>query len=524
MKSRLQSHRNEASPSLFHTSYGVANPVTLQLSLTKVVSKDELSIRAAMSALLHERHHWLQTIGTLGGIFHYLLLDQQALIVQSLLSHEKSLGIDDLPLADGRFADSADILQWEHVEYIRRVFWGARRGDIRVFENDRYGLDFPAVTQLLRRMLFIAVEGSEDARQALSNWNVAGSRISRRPTLLDSSGWALGARHLMEDSARVTEIFRLARYGQDVRLLDEIDDAPTSNKFTGIYGKARSLFYSTVRNVSPGIDTKTPVSEMVFNYICDAALNRIYPPAGPAQGEFIDDVWNPATYMVFLCRGLSGFDLRRKVDVYDASQVRRLIFELDHHLDDALGGLIGSSRALTRATTKKIFSGIEAESVADELFRVDETGWPRAKSWHGRLSYVLALSKAALSLRETHPELFIFPACHYVSDRAYFHELFDPVAPPLVLYGDSGIAPGPDKQTGWMEYFLCDAIMYELLRGMVMSDPNDLQRKIAPYAKICFGVEAGRSLVEAVVRLFFGDRPVCDDFLRGLQMAWSNEP
>lgn len=513
MNSRLISHRNEANPSLFHTTYGITNPITLQLSLTEFNPSDEAAARAAMGALLHERQHWLQTIGTSAGLFHYLILDQQAHLVQAILAREKQLAPSDLPLISGQFAQAGELFAWERIECIRRIFWGARRGDIRILEEVQNPLRFTAMTELLKDLFITAVNGSHDAISYFDSvWPKAGNRIGSPPKLLDDRmGWGLGARHIMEDAARVTEVFHLAQYGQPI---------PIQDYFTGVYGKARTLFYQ-VMGYNPLFQGISPISEIVFSYVCDVALNRLYPPIGPADGSAIDDVWNPATYLAYLTRRLADFDLRRSLDVYDPMQVRQLILELDSHLDRNLGGDLSQLRILTRHAVDAIFRDLDHEVLSGQLFEVDSTGWPRAASWHGRLTYMLALAKAAFSLRETYPEIFVFPVCHYVTSRERFHQLYDPIASPLIRYGAKGIAPSPGKPEGWLEYFLCDALMYDLLRRMVMYGPDELVTTIAPYTQIYPGHQFGQPLVEAILRLFFGTRPVGKYITDTLKASWS---
>lgn len=513
LNSRLQSHRREASPGLFHTAYGSVSPISLQLTLADPVADDSAAAAKLMGAMLHERHHWLQNIGTPAGMFHYLILERQAILIQAVLAREKQLSVDDMPLCEGRLKDTLELKLWDHLELVRRMLWGARRGDISVLQEHLGAANFEEVSAQIGQLLLVAVEGADGARSHLDLMlEIAGGTAASGPILFDSGGWGLGARHLMEDAARTSEVARLIAYGSHGdEPLATISDLVVGKYFTGMYGKAKSLFYPRLARLYPS-GTGTRATELAFEYLCDVSLRGAYPPFAPAAGGFLSADWNPGAQFAFMLRHLAGFDLHQRVELFDPVDVRGFLADLHAHLNEQTDGFLDASDALAEHTAVSALGTLNSMQVADSLFELREN-WPFAKSWHGRLSYMLSLSKEALRIRSENPELFVFPACHYVADRQKFHELYDPIASPLVRYPNTGeksggIGPSPGKPEGWMEYFICDAIMYDLLRGMVMQTPDQLVEMVYPYIHTLHGTKSGLSLAEASLNLFFKSRPI----------------
>lgn len=484
MSSRLTSHLNESSPTLFHSGLGSVDPVAVRLELTRGHTDDasHADTITMLAALLHERHHWLQHIGTSAGLFGSVLLELQSALIGTGVPLG-ALRAEDLPLLRQEDRFPGPLLAWERLEATRRFYFGCRPGDIETLTSEGRHPLWRELADMLEPVIGIGLTdltGFREVRAALAK-----SQPPRSEALRDA-GWSVGAKHLMEGAARQTEMFRLL----DAAVTTTGEFALPAHFYTGVYGVARGLFDS----IAP---MRTAAAEIGFAFACDLALNCLSPPLFPFPA------YNPGTYFGHVAHRLASFRFDRSVDVTDPAAVRALLAELTEHAGD---DLVTPTRLKHRMITR-FLGHLHPDEVAGQLFTLSGHNLPVPTGPSVRMRYELALATHAERLRAQAPELFVFPSAPYLSDRAAFRELFEQVQPPLVAYGDSGIVP-TRRVPGWLEFFLATGVHYELLRAMVMCDVQQIAARLVPYVRSVFGHEHGMAVIRQVIDGVFQRGPV----------------
>ncbi len=485
--SRMQSYRYPENLRLLHSGLGSVNPVTAQLELTVDSSgmrshKDRIR---HLSALLHERHHWLQHVGTLAGVTNRMLLELQAGTVAHSVDF-RDLEVEDLPLLKSKDPRHNDTLRaWEETEAVRWLVFGSRASDYQTLQQDGRQADFGRVVQPVQE-LALALEDSPVIAGVLRPLFAQFEPGDyRRLILVPHNGRLVGAKHLMETAARLSEVFRAEDLAETLgsRHYDR------SNLWSGEYAVIRSIWdeYSDLeRNVA---------TEVGLAYACDLALNGQFPPIYPLLGSVVEDAWTPGARFVMAVGHLKTFPFPAKLDPYDPHAVRTLIRSLDDHCE--------SAGWVTGATIAPIMSAAWGNSGPDEyaplLYQIRAGHLvPKASA---TMQYYARLSGRAFHLRMESPELFIFPVCRYVHDRADFRAQFQQVQPPLVRYGDDGVGP-TSGQPGWLDYWVMTGILGEVLRGVVYNSVDTMAADLSPF-QIALGW--GGDWMEHYIRKGLGD-------------------
>ncbi|MFR9723901.1 hypothetical protein ACL02R_11130 [Streptomyces sp. MS19] len=503
MRSRLKSHLTEVSPTAFHSGLGRVDPVAVRLELARGFGEEgsHEDRVALLAALLHERHHWLQHVGTNAGLFGTLLLEFQTGMVEHVPLEELRAG--DLPLLahEERYADALG--RWERLEATRRLFFGCRRGDLEVLARDGRAPLWREIVPLIGEAMGTLLADSPRLRKYRAFLDSPDSHLPITPEVLEVNGWSVGARHLMEGAARQSETHRLLR----AALLDHRDARAAAEEFafdlsrhrTGVYGVARTVFDQFVR-------TPTAAADIGFAYACDLALNACAPPLYP----FVP--LNPGVLFAHVAQRLGGFRFDRMLDFTDPLAARELIAELTEHLR---GGDPDLSQALDirRVLVESVLGHLRPDEVAGRIFTDRGPGrLPEPTGPSSRLRYLLALTAEAERIRADAPEFFVFPSASFTADRAAFRETFARIGPPLVSYGPGGMT-ATRRDPGWGEFFLAAGLHYEVLRGVVMLDAEALGAGLAPY------VTAGGGLVRTVLTGALRGAPVAEVIWRHAEAA-----
>lgn len=503
VRSRLRSHRAEASPSLFHSSLGSVDPLSVRLEIGDVPAPGDGYERYmdTLSALLHERHHWLQHVGTSAGLFGSILLEMQGgLILGSVPLGD--LWVDDLPLLESEQKFSEALRTWEHLEATRRLFFGCRLGDFKALIDTGRTPLFQSLLPFVEEM----VEGVYGPSPHLSEQvdhlrSLAGSLEKFKGPLLKQSGWTVGARHLMEGAARQAEIFRRLDLEHRRHVEESVDGGPlvinVDEYYAGIYGVARKIFNLAVETVSTA-------AEVGFAFACDLALNVPCPPVTPFPVD------NPGVFYFKICHALRDFRFDRSFDLYDPAQVRSLLEELADHV-----GNLSVVAEVKRRTFTSYFGHLDPEELAGNLFEVSKGNLPRPMGG-ARLKYVTALGVLAERVRADVPDMFVFPVASYCDDRGAFRKQFNRIQPPLVSYGTNGIAPTRDV-FGWLEYFLALAVQNEVGRSLVMFDVGGVAARLAPLVRSIGGEEHGRAVVRRSLAETFGGAPLAEEIWKRVE-------
>jgi hypothetical protein len=495
VRSRLNSHLTESSPTLFHSGLGSVDPVAVRLEMThwpgNGASYDEHI--AAVSALLHERHHWLQHVGTSAGLFSSLLLELQASTIAGGVPLD-ALRASDLPLLRHEERFASPLLVWERLEATRRLYFGCRPADFEVLADEGRGPFWRDLAPLFDPAIEAVLADASDMAKFLAVRNAPDLHVEVGTTFVRDAGWSVGARHLMEGAARQSEVFRLLSGALDRYQGDEPFRFALNPHYTGIYGVARKMFFNAVR-------APTAAAEIGFAFACDLALNCLSPPLYPFPPH------NPGTYFGHVITKLASFRFDRVVDAFNPQQVRALLEELTEHAGD---DLVVPTR-FKRDMMNRFLGHLHPDEVAQQMFTVTGNDYmPVPTGSAVRLRYEFALSAQAEHLRAQAPEVFVFPVAPYTDDRAAFRALFEQIQPPLLSYGASGISPSR-PMPGWLEFFLATAVQREVYRGMVMFDVAGIGARLAPYVRSALGREHGLAVVHRVLRGVFHNGPIAED-------------
>lgn len=500
----IDSLRDGCPTSLFHSGLGSVSPVALTLELTAVPDDSEQSldvVAGALGALLHERHHWLQHVGTVVGVFSSLLIELQAGIAIGAVPLDE-IGPGDLPLLTSRWTDEPGLIFWRRVEATRRMVIGCRRNDFEILERNGFPPEFTLLSKSLRTMVADVASGSDTLAALLDRWNDFLVEPNERPAVIEERGRLFGARYLMEGAARRSEMFRIA----DLWMKDHRGPYDASALFAGDYGVADSVFRSQVAQWSPA-------TEVGFAFACDLALNGFYPPIAPASGDAVTPGWAPGVCFAYVCSLLKGFPFGdHQIDLYDPEEVRALLDALADHVGDSFAMPHAGMADLVQAS----FGHLDAETEAARVFRLVDGELPEPTRQGSRIRYGLAQMATAYRLRREMPELFVFPVCWYVADRKRFREHFDRIQPPLLSYGGRGIAPSR-PETGWLEFFLAAAVTHEAIRGALVCEPDDLASRLLPFARSYGGDEHGRSVLQRALWHTFRGGPLADDLWQRME-------
>jgi hypothetical protein len=496
-KASLSSYHSEScAPTLFHTSLGKVNALSGSLHLHNDWQDGDPAenTSANLAALLHERHHWVQSLATDAGIFHMLLLEMQASVVASRIPVQE-LTADQFPLLTRFSHDEQTLHLWERIEAVRRAVFGCRKPDMQHLLDRRIS-PFPHhLVGLMEDVLFGVLDTPPDnpvriVWESMKEMPVEDG-VGLPALVSTSAGSLLGARHLMECSARIAESIKLSSDWIRRKTGDENYDL--SPLFTGIYGEA-----ITAAQESSG----KPLNLITLAYACDFALCSAYPPVLPPTRAVMNLAWLPGARFVRAMNELADFDDSESVNFQSPEDVRTRIRQMDEFMTDRTGY---SGSAVLVACMEKLGIPAPAE-VATCLFTVEDGSIPHPATPGSKLRYWMSLASEACRLRTDNPEFVVFPAATYLKSRPEYHSMFDRIQPPLLSYGNRGIS-GTRDIDGWLEFFLAAAFEYEIGRGIVYSNLRQLAGVMVDYYHGLSGYQGGPDAFEYLVRNACRDAP-----------------
>ena len=468
-----------------------------------------------LGALLHERHHWLQCISTTSGIALTVLLELRSSSIPSMLD-AKALVPDDIPLlrfAPARYERGSDAALtrgkqgaaelWETVEILRRLVTGARKGDVECLLQAGKYPSFKTTSEMIKPMLIEALREKEAGANLAKLWahwhdldqkrKQENDRVMRN---LAHRGWSVGARHFLECGARVNEALLIASR------LSRGAPVNVDPLFEGVYGVANEMFYRE-------LGEPTLSKEVALAWACDTALQGTLPPVAP----FLAYAGTPpAFFFLAIVDALRDFEFpASEPDVTEPESVRRYIQELERHLAERKPE-VSQQLTMNLTLSAKLLDHLDQEAAARNMFDSEDGGLPALIDGTSRLTYFLACSAAALRLRRQSPEFFSLPVCFYLNDRSKFHELFDPLAPPLVRYTGKGVFP-TRKIKGWPEFFSAFAVQHELLLWLAVGPPDGFKAAITPYLETPAGPDWSRFVLRIATESIFEDSPIAEHVL-----------
>ncbi len=487
---RLQSYKNDAESLRLRSNHGSFDPTAVLIELggnsldpEEITSEEEA--RRINSILLHERHHWLQHVGTTGGIYNSILLQFEMGVISSTPGLE-TLTEEDIPLLRSAHPERRRIVEiWELCEQVRRAFFGCRIGDYRELDT---GIALPTrtLTDALANHIQKCVPGPSGLPLSFPQFPKEAFQGGDGYAVPQHRSWVVGIRHLMEFSARVSEITKLV---VDATLLGD-KRLDVSSLLAGIYTVAYDIFLKACGTAERSMTTLVTAAT-----VCDIALNGCHFPIGPALLQ------SPGLLFAQLSKEMHGFDFRRAVVVNVSSTVRDLVDAIYQHLEDRTGV---DWKATTLATSG-LFGHLTPFDMGAPFEGVRAEGRPH--TFPNAIEWLAPLWGKSANIRTDHPELFILPACIYTDDRHRFHHLFDEIAPPAVkrlgtLRGTRPIDPG------WVPWMLQFSIEADLLRGMVYLDSSALATTLARHVQSLSGNSATRegSLSAVFHSVYFASR------------------
>lgn len=471
---RLQSYKNDADSLRLRSNHGSFDPTAVLIELggnsqdpEETTSEDEA--RRINSILLHERHHWLQHVGTTGGIYNSVLLQFEMGVISSTPGLE-TLTEEDIPLLRSTQPERRRIVEvWELCEQVRRAFFGCRIGDYQELD---IGIALPTrtLTDALADQIKECIPGPSGLPLSLPQFPKEAFQGGGGYAVPQHRSWVVGIRHLMEFSARVSEITKLAV--DATRLRDKSLDV--SSLLAGIYTVAYDIFLNACGTAERSMTTLVTAAT-----VCDISLNGCHFPIGPALLQ------SPGLLFTQLSGEMRGFDFRRPVVVNVPSTVRDLIDAIHQHLEDRTG----IDWKDTTLATSGLFSHLTPFDMSAPLKRVRLEG--QSHTFPNAIEWLAPLWGKSASIRINHPELFTLPACIYTDDRHQFHHLFDEVAPPAISYlgtlrGTRSVDPS------WVPWILQFSIEADLLRGIVYLNSSELATTLARHVRSLSGDSMAR--------------------------------
>ena len=458
------------------SSLGFFDPESLSISVESDPrsDRDDYVLHAAMAALLHERTHWLQFVGTPVGLSTvYLGAIQTSVVFNNFLSEARSAGVraEAFPLLDsGALTDGARAA-WLGVEHLQLAVLGG-----------------PATLEEAFKGVSVQAEGTSQLARSLADQVLHHSTVYKTiqdhswqegifatPSKLIAVGdrcTLVGASQLMETSGRVNELIRLA-LGQRRMVWDAYFGPP--------YSHARDMFYAiTKTDTSAGLD-------FALCILADWALALPLPPTLPliTPLDTVDSF--PGSLFGFLASRLDTSAIPEAIDLHTPEWADEQAQAIYAQISSASG--LWTPLDIAR-DMRAMYGCMEEVDLMTDLYSppVDPAGLPTAKDGVGRPRFMTKRAYDAAGLRLRHPAFFACPALVYARNRDEFHEYFDVLRPPLWSTGYGKWIPTADDQ-GWFLYFLGGAIQHDIATLSVLYGCGELAAKLA--ARYPYILEAG---------------------------------
>lgn len=492
--------KNNASHSLFGT-VGLFRPTALSLLLELGDWKADTShLLTSSSALLHERVHWLQHIGTSFGAFSAFMAEFQAGLVWSYVQENTDkIGPHFLPLLDQDSAkDDPRILAWLGLEELHFILSGA----ISTQELDGlYSGHTPVESLGIFRNLCVdnivrLSQGIPEVADLLSA-SLTNPPLNFSPfNLFVSEGVVFGAHHLLEGAARLNEYLSLKTLlkselpGYPTYTIDDMKvkiwhflDQKFNYKYTldlnqdtffhGVYGNARRLFYEH-SGASPCYR-----ADIVFATIVDCALNPPLPPLTTLQvtEELPSHILTPSLRFAEMVKAARDFDLQ--------SDFRPGTNSVQQIVSDFYAFLEEKRIAVTPQRVVKdglaLLGAMQLTTIPDDLYELSPKGLPKPKGTVGRLTFIAKRIYEAMKIRTEQPAFFTLPFDMYLRDPHQFHVLMESIDLPLWSHGSE--LKSTSETPGWFEYFFRAALEQDICRWMVYCDATELSKRAAKYIR-----------------------------------------
>jgi hypothetical protein len=443
-----------------------------------------------MSALLHERMHWLQFVGTGVGQFSAWLSALQGGMLFGDLNGEQPLGVDDLPLLDSPRISANRRALWFGCERVYTVVFGGPRSYFELLEMHSDGIPAGTIGDGLRRLGDAILLG--DPTFGEYQEKIAGAeRQGKTIALLENGDEAFGGAHLMEGAARLNEMFSI---DERIRAMDDRMGIDPDSYLYPPYSAASDIYFE----ITGGERGRTE-DELAFCVLADWALNCVLPPLLPLSAILGENPHClPGPCFVRLARAL---DLS-SVKTPKKDQLRSdWIDEFTRSIYEQVGAAEQIMTPLQTAEARgAVLGGLDRLSIPDSIYEVfdDERTWKHTDN-AARVRYLAILGRAADRIRLERPGFFPVPFAYYSTDRKLFHEYWDPIQPPIISVGKNRLMPTVDEP-GWFQFFFVSAIEHEIASASADCDCAALGRRLVPFRDCAVGGSVEGVLDETIRR------------------------
>lgn len=337
------------------------------------------------------------------------------------------------------------------MEYTRRLVMGGRMSDIKTLEDSGHRQVFTAMIDQWREI----VDTLGSSPEYLRRWDaLADGESPGDPALLAVDGWLLGARHLMESAARISEMIKAA-YLPTRQNGFNMTKGQVESWFTGIYRPARTIFYATVNH-------SFPWSEFAFAFACDWALNCPLPPLLPSAGAFLHPAFLPGMHFLEVSRALGDFKLPEERTV-TLDGIRQFLGDISRFTAQRLGDM-------------PAMSGREAQDWLGHQ-SAPSAGAETDNDGTHRLRYLTSLTVRSYELRAAQPELLVLPVISNITSPQTFREAFWSLAPPITHYGPTNNLIAK-RAARWA---LPAAVQNDAMRAVMVYDLGGVAATLRPY-------------------------------------------
>ena len=458
---------------------------------------------------MHERAHWLQFIGTPVGLCTAFLADiQTSLLADWHTSRDGEISCKDLPLIESDAMTNWHRDIWLGIEHLQLCMLG---GSVEL--SNRFtgiGVQASAVSRLARIAASVAL-GEADAYEAYQDRVWCDDIFSKSSSLvhLEVDGVALGATHLMETTARVNELVRLAMFQPSGSIVWD-------GYFNRPYSYARDVFYSiTKADTSAGLD-------FALCILADWALCLPLPPTLPLITPLDTIDTFPGPLFAWLTSRLDVSLIDDGIHFGDAQWADQQALSIYRQIQ----GDTEFWTPLDIATSmREMYSAIGSVDLQTALFAeaVDDDELPEPSDGAGRIRFVMKRAYDAAGVRLERPSYFAMPGLVYIRDRDEFHAVFDQLRPPLMSIGENRWAPLEHDTRSWYLYFMLAAIEHDVATNAAIATcaeaADALAARYAYVGDVDAGYELARQLVEMGLEAILGQGSATDAILSGFDDA-----
>lgn len=427
-------------------------------------------------AVLHERAHWLQHIGTTAGFFSALISDtQSASISEFCRSKGATLGAEHLPLVDQEEATSDTwlatwlLLEWLHI----CAFGGIAVSEMQPFSLFQ-ALSICSQSSKARHLELISDPKLREIVDRMWSSDVEfASQAKILKTQPADEATVFGAFHLMEGAARMNEFFYI---NSVLRTLNPNYAFDRRTFFVGRYAPALDTFYE-ILELQPG-----DRADVAFCVLADWALNTVLPPLYPPV--FWGKGWHefsPGMRFMQLTEGIKSLNLRSNLDLSNMQAVRSFVNDvyaaIPHNSFFAPPNVSPHSNFMEHA-----FPDLQPGRAVDAILARFGRGKDETKKrpmhqerlpWY----YLVNRVKTAFDIRVVDPTILIVPGLAVKNEQNFF-DSYNKIAAPFVFAGENAGSGDKEGDPQITALLMLEVMRASLSKWMVYLDVKEVARRV----------------------------------------------